>query len=147
MKYAFAFLLLIISSFASAQSVTQHMGTVPLNVRFYSNGTALEVNKQFLTRRVPENTQTVCESWFLEFVSLNELRTVKPGAGEEAHLNTYKVVCMDNEKNILFTVYVPLEYMREWVNKDFWTYGLDIRSFPFVLLDNVSIIDITKVAP
>lgn len=164
MKFFIAISFFLSLYCVNAQTLTENMGALSCDFEFSSNGNKLQVEKQQLIERVrakKEVSTTENESyglgyayteWQLEFVLKSEFATRRSNELENAdHRSKYCIQFLDSNGVILLKTYLAKEILTYWKAgtdaEPTHIYSLNMVSFPFVILDEVSLIEIVWISP
>lgn len=162
MKILSLFALFLSFYSTHAQTLTEEMGAVSCAFEFSSNGNKLEVEKQQLIERArarKEVSTTANESyglglayteWHLEFILESEIGWRKKTDMETVdHRSKYCIQFLDSNHAVLLKQYLGLDNIIEWhggtTEEPLHIYSLNLINTPFIILEDVTSIEIVKV--
>jgi len=149
------FLILIsfaIKGISDAQSVTEKLGGIKTNFSIYSDTIDLKTGNQVIILRAEKSAFSDdfsgygygygYQSYHLEFCSKKDF-VVKPEKG-----NKYRLVFYDSKRNMLVNSEIPAALVNFYYNFDpkdpKYFYSIDLIDIPGVVLDQTSILNITR---
>ena len=162
MKIIIAITFFLSLSCVNAQTLTENMGALSCDFEFSSNGNKLQVEKQQLIERArarKEVSTTANESyglgyayteWHLEFILESEIGWRKKTDMETVdHRSKYCIQFLDSNHVVLLKQYLGLDNIIEWhggtTEEPIHIYSLNLINTPFIILEDVTSIEIVKV--
>ncbi|MBN2615795.1 MAG: hypothetical protein JXR71_08890 [Bacteroidales bacterium] len=146
--------LFFFSGLASAQSLTESLGTVKTHFKFYSDTTPLNVSEQFIIKRAGSYSVTAqdlgmaagYDSYHLEFATQTALKTTD--IYKHNKVSEYNVRFYDANNNLLGTFMFEPEHAQKISNTNKKGseafYSLDLFKLPLSILDRTVKINILE---
>jgi hypothetical protein len=144
-------MLLLFNELSNAQSLSEKLGAIHTNFKFYYDTVDLNVSDQFIIKNVGSyffstDNKVAYESYHLEFVSNKRLLLDYSQGLFKVHY--YTIVFYSSDKLQLFRISISQEFLNIATNLDISEspifYSLDLFDIPLSLLDRTSKIVIVQ---